>query len=109
MDRSRWVIAVLALAAAASFAVFLYTASYDGWPTPQRHGEMLLVSAVLFILLIILSVVVAAIMLKSRPQKVRTGYVMPVERGDDEDKEIKGKMPGETANDHRKETRDEQK
>jgi len=93
MDRNKWFIAVLALAAAVSFVILLYTASYDGWPTPQRHGEVLLVSVILFILLIVLSVIVVVITLKSRPRNVRSDYVMPVDRVDGGNEEIKGKMP----------------
>ena len=93
MDRNKWFIVLLALAAAASFAVLLYTASYDGWPTPHAHDGMLLASGTLFVLLVVLAVVVAMVSLKSRPPRARTEYVMPVERGDDTGTEIKGKMP----------------
>jgi len=92
MDRNKWFIAVLALAAAASFALLLYTASYDGWPTPRAHDGVLLSSGVLFVLLIVLAAVTAATSLRSRTPNVRTEYVMPAVPRDDED-DIKGKMP----------------
>jgi len=48
---------------------------------------------ILFALLIVLSVIVVAVTLKSRPKKVRPDYVMPADHQGGEDTEIKGKMP----------------